>query len=139
HAGRAAGDGRRQAVLARSPLVSGEHQPHQGSRALVQELVSAAHGRQEAVGSAGVARADQTSARTIQSVRKEPSRWPDPQEPTPFSRPPKARSFADFLRKTRPKPSPTSPSLPKARAIGRIRSRAGSRKTGCTTAPSSIA
>ena len=59
HPGRAARLARSQHVLARAPLLPGEHQPHQGSRALVQELLPDSHGRQEADGNPGQPRADE--------------------------------------------------------------------------------
>ena len=39
---------RHESFLAGAPVLSGEHQPHSRSRAMVQELLPVAHGRQEA-------------------------------------------------------------------------------------------
>src|SRR5208337_1658003 len=56
-------------VLARAPLVSGEHQPHQRSRSLVQELVPDPHGRQKAGRDPSEPRTDQATARAVWAVR----------------------------------------------------------------------
>src|SRR5260370_35459953 len=59
---------RSEAFLAGSPLISGKHQPHPRGGPLVQEFLSAAHGRQEANGNSGEPRADQTPPRTLRPV-----------------------------------------------------------------------
>ena len=55
---------------------------------------------------------------------------PSSLDSTPLLKPRKETSFAASLKKTRPRPSPTSWNLPKASASGRILPRARSRKTG---------
>src|SRR4030081_2337693 len=54
--------------LAGSPLLSGKHQPHPRGGPLVQEFLSAEHGRQEANGNSGEPCADQTPTRTLWPV-----------------------------------------------------------------------
>jgi CheY-like chemotaxis protein len=65
HSGRAPGESRSQSLLARPPLLPGEHQPHQGSGSLVQEFISTTHGRQEADRNSSQPRSNQTPSRTI--------------------------------------------------------------------------
>ena len=55
-------------VLARAPLLPGQHQPDQGSHAVVQVQLSAPHGRQEADRNPGEPRADQAPARAAEAV-----------------------------------------------------------------------
>ena len=62
-----------QTVLARAPFLPGEHQSHQGSRAVVQELLPASHGRQEADRDSGEPRPDQAAAGIVQAVEDLPS------------------------------------------------------------------
>src|SRR5207248_9710181 len=65
HSGRAARQPRSEFVLARSPLVPGEYQSDKRSRALVQELIPAAHGRQEANRNSRQPRANETPSRVV--------------------------------------------------------------------------
>src|SRR5467141_4436508 len=67
--GRVTRQPRSEAFLAGSPLLPGKHQPHPRGGPLVQEFLSAAHGRQEANGNSGEPRADQTPTRTLRPVR----------------------------------------------------------------------
>ena len=48
NARRVAGEPESESILARASFLSGEHQPHPGSRSLVQEFVPASDGRQKA-------------------------------------------------------------------------------------------
>src|SRR4030081_3670302 len=54
--------------LAGSPLISGKHQPHPRGGSLVQEFLSAAHGRQEANGNSGQPRPDPTPTRALRPL-----------------------------------------------------------------------
>ena len=71
HHRRAAIQPRSRYLLARSPLVSGEHPSHQGSDPVVQVELPAPHGRQEANRSAGKPRANQAAARAAETLRLE--------------------------------------------------------------------
>src|SRR5260370_11012923 len=66
--GRVTRQPRSETFLAGSPLLLGKHQPHPRGGPLVQEFLSAAHGRQEANGNSGEPRADQTPTRTLRPV-----------------------------------------------------------------------
>ena len=55
-------------VLARSPLLPGEHQSNSRSRALVQEFVPVAHGRQEAERDSSQPRSNQAAAGAFRSL-----------------------------------------------------------------------
>ncbi len=74
HAGRIARQPRSEFVLARPPLFSGECQSHQRSRPLVQELLPASHGRQEANRDSGQPGADQAPAGIVRVVKKAAAR-----------------------------------------------------------------
>ena len=56
------------AILAPAPLAPGEHQPHQGSGAVVQVELHAEDGGQEAVGDSGEPGADEEAAGTAEDV-----------------------------------------------------------------------
>jgi CheY-like chemotaxis protein len=69
NSGRIAGLARRQALLACPPLLSGQREPHQGSGALVQELLPAPYGRQEAERGPRQPRPNQASERIVWVVK----------------------------------------------------------------------
>ena len=62
------GAARQQTILARTPFLPGEHQSDTRSCAVVQELLHAPHGRQEADRNSGEPRPDQAAAGVVQAV-----------------------------------------------------------------------
>ncbi len=68
HSRRTARAARSHRLLARAPLLCGQHQPHQGSGPLVQVQLPAPHGRQEADGNPRQPRPDQAPPRALQAL-----------------------------------------------------------------------